>query len=156
MPSRLWSKYLPRHQLMCQSYLPAARLVWVLANRRSRAQSTNHRTGEVGRRTDEAENNEPDLDISAEVERRTARLAAILAAKSRPEERQRQSDTQRGRTPDDERKPKDKNGKPKGGKACQRDFAAPRALCAPLRGILLFTRLVFRGEPSPWCASQAR
>src|SRR5665647_400481 len=75
--------------------------------------------------TDEAEKNEPDLDIPAEIERRHARLAAIEAAKARLEERQRQSDAQRGRTPDDERKPKEKNGKPKGGKPYQRDFGVP-------------------------------
>ena len=70
--------------------------------------------------TDEAEKNEPDLDIPAEIERRQARLAAIEAAKARLEERQRQSDAQRGRTPDDQRKPKDKDGKP-----YQRDFGVP-------------------------------
>lgn len=75
--------------------------------------------------TDEAEKNEPDLDIPAEIERRQARLAAIVAAKARLEERQRQSDAQRGRTPDDERKPKDKDGKLKGGKSYQRDFGVP-------------------------------
>ncbi|MEI6601748.1 MAG: IS1182 family transposase [Comamonadaceae bacterium] len=75
--------------------------------------------------TDEAEKNEPDLDIPAEIERRQVRLAAIEAAKARLEERQRQSDAQRGRTPDDERKPKDKDGKPKGGKPYQRDFGVP-------------------------------
>ncbi len=74
---------------------------------------------------DEAEKNEPDLDIPAEIERRQARLTAIEAAKARLEERQRQSDTQLGRTPDDERKPKDKDGKPKGGKPYQRDFGVP-------------------------------
>lgn len=77
--------------------------------------------------TDEAEKNEPDLDIPAELERRQARLAAIVAAKARLEERQRQSDTLRGRSPDDERQPKDKDGKPKGGKPYQRDFGAPAA-----------------------------
>ena len=56
--------------------------------------------------TDEAEKNEPDLDIPAEIERRQARLAAITAAKARLEERQRQSDAQRGRTPGDERQAK--------------------------------------------------
>lgn len=66
--------------------------------------------------TDEAEKNDPDLDIPAELERRQARLAAIEAAKARLEERQRQSDAQRGRSPDDERQPKDEDGKPKGGK----------------------------------------
>jgi transposase len=75
--------------------------------------------------TDEAEKDEPDLDIPAEIERRQARLAAIAAAKARLEERQRQSDAQRGRTPDDERKPKDKDGKPKSGKLYQRDFGIP-------------------------------
>ena len=75
--------------------------------------------------TDEAEKNEPDLDIPAEIECRQARLAAIEAAKARLEERQRQSDAQRGRAPDDERKPKDKDGKPKGGKPYQRDFGVP-------------------------------
>ncbi|MEI8159094.1 MAG: IS1182 family transposase [Burkholderiales bacterium] len=75
--------------------------------------------------TDEAERNEPDLDIPAEIERRQARLAAIEAAKARLEERQRLSDAQRGRTPDDDRKPRDKDGKPKGGKPYQRDFGVP-------------------------------
>ena len=75
--------------------------------------------------TDEAEKNEPDLDIPAEIERRQERLAAIAAAKARLEERQRQSDAQRGRAPDDERKPKDKDGNPKGGKPYQRDFGVP-------------------------------
>jgi hypothetical protein len=75
--------------------------------------------------TDEVEKDEPDLDIPAEIERRTARLAAIEAAKARLEERQRLSDAARGRTPDDERKPKDKDGKPRGGKPYQRDFGVP-------------------------------
>jgi transposase/IS5 family transposase len=75
--------------------------------------------------TDEAEKNEPELNIPAEIERRQARLVAIAAAKARLEERQRQADTQRARTPDDERKPKDRDGKPKGGKPYQRDFGVP-------------------------------
>lgn len=75
--------------------------------------------------TDEAEKNEPELDIPAEIERRHTRLAAIEAAKARLEERQRQADAQRGRTPDDERKPRDKDGNPKGGKPFQRDFGVP-------------------------------
>jgi transposase len=75
--------------------------------------------------TDEAEKSEPDLDIPAEIKRRQARLAAIEAAKARLEERQRQADTQRGRSANDERRPKDKDGKPKGGKPYQRDFGVP-------------------------------
>ena len=75
--------------------------------------------------TDEAEKDEPELDIPAELERRQTRLAAIEAAKARLEERQRQLDTQRGRSEGDERKPKDKNGKPRGGKPYQRDFGVP-------------------------------
>ena len=74
---------------------------------------------------DEAEKNEPDLDIPAELERRQARLTAIEAAKARLEERQRRSDAQRGRSPDDDRQPRDKDGKPKGGKPYQRDFGIP-------------------------------
>lgn len=75
--------------------------------------------------TDEAEKNEPDLDIPAELERRQTRLAAIVAAKARLEERQSQSDTARGRSPDDQRKPRDKDGKPKGGRPYKRDFGIP-------------------------------
>ena len=77
--------------------------------------------------TDEVEKDEPELDIPAEIERRTARLAAVEAAKARLEVRHRQSDAARGRTPDDARKPKDKVGKPKGGKHYQRDFGVPAA-----------------------------
>ena len=76
---------------------------------------------------DEAEKNEPELDLPAELERRQARLAAIEAAKARLEERQRQADTQRGRNEGDERKPKDKTGKPRGGQPYQRDFGVPPA-----------------------------
>ena len=75
--------------------------------------------------TDEAERDEPELDIPAEIERRQVRLAAIAAAKARLEERQRQADTQRGRSEDDDRHPKDKNGKPRGGMPYQRDFGVP-------------------------------
>ena len=75
--------------------------------------------------TDEAEKNESDLNIPAEIARRQERLAAIAVAKARLQERQRQADTQRGRTLDDERRPKGKDGKPKGGKLYQRDFGVP-------------------------------
>lgn len=75
--------------------------------------------------TDEAETNEPELDIPAEIARRQARLLAIEAAKARLEERQRQADKERGRSEHDECRPKDKDGKPKGGKPYQRDFGVP-------------------------------
>ena len=51
------------------------------------------------------------------------RLTATAAAKARLEARQR--DAAHGRTPDDKRKPKDKNGKPKGRKVYQRDYGVP-------------------------------
>ena len=76
-------------------------------------------------RTDDAEKNQPDLDIPAELERRQARLAAIEAAKARLEARQAQADTARGRSQDDGRKPRDKDGKPKAGRPYQRDFGVP-------------------------------
>lgn len=79
-------------------------------------------------RADEAEKNEPELDIPAEIARRQERLAAIAAAKARLEERQRQADTLRGRTPGDERRPRDKDGLPKSskaGKPYKRDFGVP-------------------------------
>jgi transposase len=77
--------------------------------------------------TDEAEQNEPELDIPAEIERRQARLAAIEAAKARLEERQRASDSARGRDAGDARRPKDKDGNPKAGRPYQRDFGVPPA-----------------------------
>jgi len=77
------------------------------------------------RAADEAEKNEPELDIPAEIQRRQERLSAIQAAKARLEERQRQADSARGRSPDDERIPRDKDGKPRGGRAYQRDFGVP-------------------------------
>ena len=76
---------------------------------------------------DEAEKNEPELDIPAEIARRQERLAAIAAAKARLEERQRQADSQRGRTQGDERRPRDKDGKPKAGKSYKRDFGVPES-----------------------------
>ena len=72
---------------------------------------------------DEAQKNEPELDLPAEIERWQERLAAIGAAKVCPEERQRQVDSQRGRTPDDARQAKD--GKPNRGEPYQRDFGVP-------------------------------
>jgi len=77
---------------------------------------------------DDLEKSEPDLDIPSEIKRREGRLAAITAAKLRLEQRQQETDAARGRSKDDERKPRDKNGKPKGGRY-QRDFGVPKA-CA--------------------------
>lgn len=74
---------------------------------------------------DEAEKNEPDLDIPAEIARRQDRLDAIAAAKARLEKRQREADIERGRSPGDDRKPRDKDGKPKAGQPYKREFGVP-------------------------------
>lgn len=74
---------------------------------------------------DEAERNEPEVDIPAEIARREARLAAIAAARQRLEQRQREADLQRGRSEDDQNKPRGKNGKPKGGRYL-REFGQPK------------------------------
>ncbi len=77
------------------------------------------------RARDEAEKNAPEVDIPAEIARRAARLAAIAAARARLEQRQREADAQRGRDPDDQNKPRGKDGKPKGGRY-KRDFGVPK------------------------------
>lgn len=64
---------------------------------------------------DEAEKNEPELDIPAEIARREARLAAIAEARQRLEQRQREAEIERGRDPDD---------KPRGGRY-KREFGVP-------------------------------
>lgn len=68
------------------------------------------------RQADEAEKDEPELDIPAEIERREARLAAIAQARQRLEQRQREAETERGRDPDD---------KPRGGRY-KREFGIPK------------------------------
>jgi transposase len=70
--------------------------------------------------TDEAEANEPELDIPAEIKRREARLQAIEAARERLEQRQREQDRQEGRSVDDEG-----NTRGPGGRVCKRDFGVP-------------------------------
>ncbi len=75
---------------------------------------------------DEAERNEPDLDIPAEIERREDRLEVIRAARERLEERQRAADTARGRCADDGRKPRDPDGNPKKGSMYKREFGVPK------------------------------
>jgi transposase len=64
---------------------------------------------------DEADKNEPELDIPAEIARREARLAAIGEARQRLERRQREAELERGRDPDD---------KPRGGRY-KREFGVP-------------------------------
>ncbi len=64
---------------------------------------------------DEAEKNEPELDIPAEIARREVRLAAINEARQRLEQRQRDAEIERGRHPDD---------KPRGGRY-KREFGVP-------------------------------
>jgi transposase len=78
------------------------------------------------RSTDEAEADEPELDLPAEIERRETRLKAIVAARQRLEQRQRAADTERGRSADDDRRPRDSDGHPKGGRY-QREFGVPEA-----------------------------
>jgi hypothetical protein len=74
--------------------------------------------------TDEAEANEPELDLPAEIEQRQARLAAIQEARERLEQRQREADLERGRSDDDDRHPRGPDGKPKGGRY-KREFGVP-------------------------------
>lgn len=50
---------------------------------------------------DDAEKNEPDLDVPAEIARRQDRLQAIQQARARLEQRQRESELERGRDPDE-------------------------------------------------------
>jgi hypothetical protein len=54
----------------------------------------------------------PEVDIPAEIARREARLSAIAKAKARLEEHQQQIDLARGRSPGDDRRPRDQDGKP--------------------------------------------
>jgi transposase len=75
---------------------------------------------------DAAEKNEPELDLPAEIARREQRLAVIGAAKERLEQRQREADAARGRTPDDERTPRGPDGTPKRGPAYKREFGTPK------------------------------
>jgi len=77
------------------------------------------------RAADEAEKSEPELDIPAEIARRQDRLDAIAAARARLEERQREADLARGRSEDDDQKPRGPDGKPKGGRY-KRPFGVPK------------------------------
>lgn len=64
---------------------------------------------------DEAEKNEPELDIPAEIARREQRLAAIAEARRRLQQRQREAELERGRDPDE----------PPGGGRYKREFGVP-------------------------------
>jgi len=75
--------------------------------------------------TDEAEKNEPELEIPAELSRREDRLAVIRAARARLEERQRQADTARGRSADDDTPP-EAGGAPKKKSRFKYKFGEPK------------------------------
>ncbi len=77
------------------------------------------------RAADEAEKNEPELDIPAEIARRQDRLDAIAAARARLEARQSEADTERGRSDDDDQRPRGPDGNPKGGRY-SRAFGVPK------------------------------
>jgi transposase len=74
---------------------------------------------------DEAEKNEPELDIPAEIARRQDRLDAIAAAKARLEQRQRDADLERGRSSEDDHRPRGKDGKATTGRPYKRAFGVP-------------------------------
>lgn len=76
--------------------------------------------------TDAAERDEPEVDLPAEIARREVRLAAIKAAKERLEARQREADAARGRSADDDRRPRHPDGTSKrGGSRYKREFGVP-------------------------------
>lgn len=75
--------------------------------------------------TDEAEQQEAEFDLPAELQRRRERLEKIAAAKARLESRQREADAARGRHEGDERIPRDGDGKPKRGPRYGREFGVP-------------------------------
>ena len=88
-------------------------------------------------RTDATEADEPETDIPAEIARREKRLQAIGEAKQRLEQRQREADDKRGRTPDDDNRPKGKDGQPKkSGRALRVPLVCPsprRRTTSPIR-----------------------
>ncbi len=65
---------------------------------------------ERAKTTDAAEADEPDLDMPAEIERREVRLKAIVEARERLEQRQREADIERGPRADNERTPRAEAG----------------------------------------------
>lgn len=81
---------------------------------------------EKARATDEAELEEPDVDIPDEIKRREERLATIRAAKQRLEQRQREMDEAKGRSEGDNRKPRNPDGSARRGPPFKRDFGVPK------------------------------
>ena len=81
---------------------------------------------ERAKSTDATEADEPEVDIPAEIERREDRLKAITEARKRIEKRQRDADIERGRSPDDECKAQDVEGKPTGARY-KREFGVPES-----------------------------
>jgi transposase len=79
---------------------------------------------ERAKSADAAEADEPALDIPAEIERREVRLQAIAEARERLEKRQRDADLERGRTEDDDCRPRDEDGNVTGGRY-KREFGVP-------------------------------
>ena len=79
---------------------------------------------ERAKAADEAEAREPELDLPAEMQRREVRLATIREARERLEQRQRELDLERGRSDDDDRRPRGPDGKPRGGRY-KREFGVP-------------------------------
>lgn len=81
---------------------------------------------EKAKAADTAESEEQNLGIPAEIQRREKRLAAILAAKQRLEKRQREADEAKGRSEDDDRRPRKPDGSPRRGPPFKRDFGVPK------------------------------
>jgi transposase len=79
---------------------------------------------ERAKTADAAEADEPEVDIPAEIQRREDRLKAITEARTRLEQRQRDADIERGRSPDDECRPRDEDGNATGGRY-KREFGVP-------------------------------
>ena len=81
---------------------------------------------ERAKTADATEADEPEVDVPAEIKRRADHLRAITEARERIEQRQRDADIERGRSPDDECKPRDEDGKPTGGRY-KREFGVPES-----------------------------
>jgi len=79
---------------------------------------------ERAKTADAAEADEPEVDIPAEIQRREDRLKAITEARTRLEQRQRDADIERGRSPGDECRPRDEDGNATGGRY-KREFGVP-------------------------------